>query len=269
MPTNYLGPGARGDLAHPEYDEAQFLAEGGGGSTPPGQTPRSLTPFVDAWLTGVHYEPGQIVTSPAGALTKALTQHDSGVYATDLAAGKWVEFAGSGGGAGGLGALGALEVSQFYFSLVPADTNVTAHPKNGSLLELAIDSFDPGSTGLTLDVDGKTVHVDRDYLFADYVTDLWLDFDSGTPADFNTQFGLYDVTDASVIYGMVFGGPWPGGALSTPSEQLGTTRPVVALKGGHDYRMVFSWTQGDGAGNVLVSGTAGSRIAVDRAIAAG
>lgn len=98
MPTEYLGPGARGDLAHPEYDEAQFLAEGGGGPTPPGQTPRSLTPFVDAWLTGVHYEPGQIVTSPAGKLTKALTQHDSGVYATDLAASRWVEFAGSGGG---------------------------------------------------------------------------------------------------------------------------------------------------------------------------
>ena len=114
-----LGTGAWGDLDHPDWDRERVEAEGNppDPETPP--APRSQAPYLHAWVTGWHYEPGQIVAAPDGTLAMALLAHDAGVYATDLAANRWKELGGGSGGA-------ALKYGRFTATLNSTNQNVEA-----------------------------------------------------------------------------------------------------------------------------------------------
>lgn len=145
----FLGPGAWGDLDHPDWDREKVLAGGnppaGGGS----QAPRALAPFLHAWVSGWHYEPGQIVETPNGGLAMALVVHDAGTYANDLAANRWREI---GSNAGGASANDPISFLNFYSLSVDTGTG---------LFTWDVDSSGQPNVGdlVTLDSDHATFYV--------------------------------------------------------------------------------------------------------------
>jgi hypothetical protein len=131
-PLNILGPGAHGDLGHPELNEQQVLDEGGGHVPASAGVPRSRAPFVPAWVGGVQYAPGQMLVSPTGLLTVCALLHTATDYATDLAAGNWVEAGGGGASSGTAGIVPPVQV-------VSANNEVTVSPPAGAA---TIDGYD-------------------------------------------------------------------------------------------------------------------------------